>query len=123
MIRVVCGVIYKRDKFLITRRKPGIALEGKWEFPGGKIKDSETGLEALKRELLEELGMQVEVLGKIGSNIHHYPNFSIELIAYKCTFIEASFKLTDHDAYEWISKVDISNFDLADADKPFIDLI
>ena len=59
MIRVVCGIIYKDDKILLTRRKKGKSLEGFWEFPGGKVEKEETDTVALKRELKEELGPEI----------------------------------------------------------------
>ena len=59
MIRVVCGIIFKDDKILLTRRKKGKSLEGFWEFPGGKVEKEETDTIALKRELKEELGLEI----------------------------------------------------------------
>jgi len=123
MINVVCGVIYQGEKFFIARRKTGIALEGKWEFPGGKIDNDESEECALNRELNEELGMQVKVNNKLGEVIHDYSDITIKLIAYKCDFIAATFALTDHDEYKWVCKQELINYDLADADKPFIDMI
>ena len=104
MIKVVCGIIYNEDnEIFIARRRKGKSMAGKWEFPGGKLEDGEREPECLKRELFEELGMQVEIREKVGENIHHYDTFSIRLIAYRCTFISATYQKTDHDAYVWVS--------------------
>ena len=84
MIRVVCGIIYKDEKILLTRRKKGKSLEGYWEFPGGKVEECETDKSALERELNEELGLSVSELNYFSENKHEYETFSIHLIAYKC---------------------------------------
>ena len=123
LINVVCGIIKKDAKIFIARRAKHESMAGKWEFPGGKVENFETETQALKRELNEEFGMKVEVDEYLGSNIHTYHNFRIKLIAYKCEFISASFELTDHDKFEWISKENLNNYDLTEADIPIIDLI
>jgi len=118
LIKVVCGIIFKDGKVLICRRKPEKSLGGYWEFPGGKIEDGESNEESLNRELLEELGMKVDVKNYFRTNIHTYEKFTIELIAYKCHFIHANYKLTDHDTYKWVSVKDLKNINLAPADIP-----
>lgn len=124
MIQVLCGIITNsEDKIFIARLKPGKYMAGKWEFPGGKLEEGESEESCLQRELLEELGMKVEVGEKLGHNEHQYPAFSIRLIAYQCTFVEASYELTDHDTYEWVKKEELTQYDLAEADVPLIDLI
>ncbi len=122
-IKVVCGIIFKNDKVFICRRKPEKSLGGYWEFPGGKIEASETPEQSLERELNEELGMKVTVLEHFANNIHDYGNIKIELIAFKCRFIEANFQLTDHDLIEWIDAKDLSNIKLAPADIPIAKLV
>lgn len=122
-IKVVCGIIYSGDKIFIARRKKGKSMEGYWEFPGGKIEDGESEKSALIRELHEEFGMKLTVQERIGENLHQYDDFTIRLIAYKCLFKEASFELTDHDAYEWVGRNDLSEYQLAPADLPLIGLI
>lgn len=124
MITVLCGIISNSEgQIFIARRKPGKSVEGKWEFPGGKLEQGESEPECLQRELLEELGMRVRVGDKLGVNKHHYENFSIRLIAYKCEFISATYVLTDHDTYLWVKTEELLSFNLADADVPFITLI
>jgi len=118
IIKVVCGVIFNNGKVFICRRKQEKALGGFWEFPGGKIEDGENEFESLFRELLEELGMKVHVRHHLKTVIHHYDNISIELIAFVCDFIEASYILTDHDDFIWLDIAEIKRYNLAPADIP-----
>jgi 8-oxo-dGTP diphosphatase len=118
IIKVVCGIVFDKEKILICRRKPTKSLSGYWEFPGGKIETGESNKLSLSRELKEELGMKVEIKGFFKNNIHDYGKFKIELIAYICIFIDADFELTDHDALEWINIDDLNNWNLAPADIP-----
>ncbi|WP_053970231.1 (deoxy)nucleoside triphosphate pyrophosphohydrolase [Mangrovimonas sp. ST2L15] len=101
-MNVVCGVIFKDNHVFIARRKQGKSLEEKWEFPGGKIENKESEKEALSPELFEELGMQVEIKKRIGSFPYQFEEVTINLIGYSCDFVSASFKMTDHDSYEWL---------------------
>ncbi|HPF12489.1 MAG TPA: (deoxy)nucleoside triphosphate pyrophosphohydrolase [Flavobacteriaceae bacterium] len=119
MIQVVCGLILNNNgKILICRRKREKFLEGYWEFPGGKVEEGETPQKTLKRELKEELKMEVEIDIFFATNIHDYSDFTIELISYLCTFIEAEFEMTDHDRFEWVLPKDLLNWKLAPADIP-----
>jgi 8-oxo-dGTP diphosphatase len=55
--------------------------------------------------------------------VHRYDTFSIQLIGYRCTFISATFALTDHDAYEWVVPEQLTDFNLAAADIPFVEQV
>jgi 8-oxo-dGTP diphosphatase len=123
MIDVVCGIIFKSGKVFIARRRPDKSLGGYWEFPGGKIELEETNEEGLKRELREELGMEVEVTTFIAENEHEYDTFKIRLIAYHCKFQSATMNMTDHDAFEWVSIQDLEHYRLAPADIPLIQYV
>lgn len=116
ILKVVCGIIKKDDRIFIARRKPEKTLGGYWEFPGGKIEEKEDPEKALVRELREELGMEIHIINYFESKIHHYPNFSIELIAYECEFKSASFKLTDHDEFKFVQVKDLVNYKISPAD-------
>ena len=116
IVKVVCGIIWSDGKIFIAKRKSDKSQGGFWEFPGGKIENNEDPEIALTRELNEELGMQVRVVKYFGKNIHHYETLSIELIAYECQFISASFNLTDHDEYCFVSSKDLINYKIAPAD-------
>jgi mutator protein MutT len=72
MIRVVAGIIEQNGRVLICQRRTGGTFGGKWEFPGGKMRPSETPREALERELHEELGAR-STIGEIAAIVrHHY---------------------------------------------------
>ena len=123
MIKVVCGIIYKDGKIFIARRKPHKSMGGLWEFPGGKIEEGEEYADSLKRELQEELEMQVEVNDFLMENIHNYDTFSIKLIAFNCEYISAKMKLVDHDQFKWVSPDELLSFELAPADIPIAEMI
>jgi 8-oxo-dGTP diphosphatase len=117
-IKVVCGIIYDGDKVFLCRRNPNKSLGGYWEFPGGKIEMGETPQSALERELKEELEMQVTVNDFFKTEVHQYEKFRIELISYKCKFINSTYRMIDHDAYEWVKVNDLNFWNLAPADIP-----
>jgi 8-oxo-dGTP diphosphatase len=120
IIKVVCGIIWKDDKVFIARRKQGKSLAGFWEFPGGKPELNETLEQALVRELDEELGMKVNVSFAFGNNVHHYETFSIELIAFVCSFISTNNTSIDHDKVAFVTPEDLSNYQIAPADIYFV---
>jgi 8-oxo-dGTP diphosphatase len=121
MLTVLCGIVYNaQNEIFIARRAPHKAMAGKWEFPGGKLEPGEDHHTALQRELEEELGMRVTVKDYLGTSVYQYPDFKIELIAYTCDFISATYHLTDQDRYAWVSKTELLDYDLTAADKPFL---
>lgn len=123
IIKVVCGVIYDNDKVFICRRREGKSLSSFWEFPGGKVEQNETDQIALKRELQEELEMEINIIGFVGQSNHDYGSFQIELYGYECDLINYKGKLTDHDAYEWVDIAKLGEFKIAPADIPLIQMI
>jgi 8-oxo-dGTP diphosphatase len=72
VIIVAAGVLVENRRVLLTRRKPGTHLAGAWEFPGGKVQAGEDPREALRRELKEELGLEVVVGEIVDVTFHRY---------------------------------------------------
>lgn len=122
-IKVVCGIIWKDGKILIARRKAEKSMGGYWEFPGGKLEKNEHPEKALIRELEEEIGMKVNILQYIGSKVHHYPTFSIELMAYHCDFIDAAFQLADHDETAFVNPKELKKYKITPADLFIVDAL
>src|SRR5213594_556214 len=82
---IVVGVLLRGNRVLVTRRREGTHLAGTWEFPGGKIKPGEEHESALRREVLEELGVQFEKATLIHRQHHVYTEREVDLHFYLCT--------------------------------------
>ena len=127
---VVCAIIYNdENKIFCTKRGPGRALEGKWEFPGGKVEKDETHEETIVREIKEELNSIVKPIKYIGlssyeyHNLYPYDDFSITLYAYICKLISGDLTLSEHTDSKWVTVEEMKNMDFAEADKPLIELL
>lgn len=121
MINVAAAIIEKDGKFLIAKRKKGKHLEGKWEFPGGKIEANETPEKCLERELKEEFGILVKVGDFFAENQFNYGDREIRLHGYKVDYITGDFLLNDHEEIRWVTNNEFSQFDFAEADLSLVE--
>ncbi len=116
-IRVVAGVFEKGGRILIAKRKKNSSLGGKWEFPGGKLEDGETPQECLKRELMEEFGIESKVGDFICSTRHPLNcQTTIDLSVYKVKHVSGEFCLYDHEEIRWIGRAELNHYDFPEAD-------
>ncbi len=100
-IHVVAAILVKDHKILIAKRGYG-EFKGMYEFPGGKIEEGETPEEALKRELLEEMNVHIEV-DSFFYHVHYvYPDFILEMDCYLCFLLDEQITLYEHLDYHWI---------------------
>ncbi len=121
MTQVVAAIIKKENKYLLARRAKHKVHGGKWEFPGGKIDLYETPEQAVQRELYEEFKVKTETLKHLVSITHDYKDFKIELMAFESVVTEGDFELNDHDQIAWLSLEEISDYELAEADRELVD--
>lgn len=84
---VTAAVIWRADRVLIARRPSRGLLGGLWEFPGGKLEPGETLPEGLRREIAEELTVEVAVGAELGVYRHAYTHFKVVLHAFACTLV------------------------------------
>ncbi|SEL49567.1 (deoxy)nucleoside triphosphate pyrophosphohydrolase [Parapedobacter koreensis] len=120
---VVAAIILHEEHILCVQK--GIAkysyVSYKYEFPGGKVEADESHQTALRRELWEELSLDIHV-GKLYHTVFHaYPHFHITLSSYLCSAISiATLRLTEHIDYRWLLPVALPRLDWAAADLPIV---
>ena len=123
-VRVVAAIIRSRNEngeavALATQRGYGEFKDG-WEFPGGKIEAGETPEEALKREIQEELNMQISVGEKIHTVEFDYPMFHLSMDCFLCETSGEGFELREHEACRWVTREELDLLDWLPADRSLI---
>ena len=121
MKQVTAAVLVKNGKILIARRQADDRQANRWEFPGGTIEPDESPQECLKREMREEFGIEVSVGKYLGESIYHYDHGAITLCAYLTSLVSGKLALKDHSEFRWVSTEQLSDYDFAPADIPFVE--
>ncbi len=121
MITVTCAIIENGGKVLCAQRSELMPLPLKWEFPGGKIEAGEDPEECLKREILEELGIEIIIVERLISNTHTYPyQKSLELVPFRCSIAGGRLDVKEHKQVKWLKRSDLRELDWAEADIPVL---
>jgi len=139
-IHVTCAIIERNGLILAARRSAFMQLPLKWEFPGGKIRTGEDPGECLKREIREELALDVDIAGELAPAAHHCPDFIVTLYPFICKAKTSGFKLAEHAEAAWFQPnrparlngakpaqqslihLGLAGLDWAEADLPVLDV-
>ena len=120
-IVVVAGALLdEQGRVLIAARPPGKHMAGRWEFPGGKIVDGESPEMALRRELSEELGIEVRRCRFEMSLVHAYPDREVELLFHVVEEWSGTPESLEGQALRWVPIAALDDEDILEADLPFI---
>lgn len=119
-IKVSCAIIFEGTKLLACQNSSFARHPLKWEFPGGKIEENESEIECLKRELKEELAVEVEVVKKHTSIFYNYDDFRLELIPFEVRIRKHAPIAKVHDKIKWIKLATIDQLDWAETDRELI---
>jgi 8-oxo-dGTP diphosphatase len=121
MKRVTAAILIKDTKILIAKRKADDRQANKWEFPGGTVEKNESPEKCLKREMQEEFGIEVSVGRFLGESTYHYDHGSIKLLVYLTYLVSGKLAPKDHSEFQWVSTQQLSDYDFAPADIPFVE--
>jgi len=117
-IQVVGAAIRDGDRILAAQRSSSMKLPLKWEFVGGKIEKGETHQQALKREVMEELGAVIEVKDYIATGFSEMGETRITLHVYAAILLEGIPIAKEHAQLRWIEINKLNELDWAEADIP-----
>ena len=121
MIRVVAGIIEQDGRVLICRRQAGKIFAGKWEFPGGKMRASETPRQALARELREELGVAPSIGDLLYVVRHRYAEMNATVhIAFFSAALEGAARNLAFEEIVWVRRAELPRYDFLAADRQLI---
>jgi A/G-specific adenine glycosylase len=115
--QVTAAVIHQAGQYLLAKRPSGVLLGGMWEFPGGKLEEGETLPEALKREICEELNLEIEVGDQLGTFQHAYTHYSVTLHAFSCCKISEDFQLKYHTDAAWVAPGELKSYPMGKLDR------
>lgn len=121
-LTVVAAVVERGGRFLVTRRRPGVHLEGYWEFPGGKCEAAEAHDACLRREMSEELGVGTRIGDLILETSHDYADHTVTLHFYRCEIDQEPRPLLKQ-AIKWATRAELGALEFPPADAELIRML
>jgi 8-oxo-dGTP diphosphatase len=115
---VVAGAMIAGRKLLVAQRDRPPELAGMWELPGGKVAPGECDVDALTRELREELGVEVAVGERLGSDVALSETMTLR--AYRVRCIEGTPRADEHRALRWVTVTELDELDWVPADRGWL---
>lgn len=119
---VSAAIIVENKKILCVQRNKGKYdyISYKYEFPGGKLEEGENEEDALKREISEELNLEIDVAEKFLVVTHQYLDFDLTMHSYLCKANTEKLVLKEHIDAKWLFKNELIELDWAAADLPIV---
>jgi 8-oxo-dGTP diphosphatase len=120
-VEVVAGLIFEQRRLLVCQRNAQSAFPLKWEFPGGKVEADELHAEALRRELKEELGIDVHQLSEFFRHKHVYPNLAkVNLRFFRIIDYSGQVKNLVFQQIKWVPIEELLKLDFLEGDLPLV---
>ncbi len=121
-IRVVAAEIERKGAFLITQRRPEAELPMLWEFPGGRVREAESDVEALRRCIRDRLGVEVQVGHELLHVSHAYEGYALDLVVFRCAISGEPQPIRVH-ALAWVAPDDFIHYPFPKADQQTVDAL
>ena len=120
---VVAAIIIKNGKYFIAQRNRNKHMGLSWEFPGGKVEKGETFEIALKREIKEELNINITINNKLSEENYKDEKINVKLHYFLCSHTSGEIYLNEHEDSAWITKNEFKNYNFAEGDSDIINLL
>ena len=122
-LMVAAAIIHHNGRVLIAQRRKDSHMGLKWEFPGGKIEPGEDVAACLKREIKEELDLEIEVEQELTVVEHQYEEKKVILHCHWCRYLEGEAKTRECRDFKWVNVDEMKSYDFAEADRPVVQLL
>ena len=119
-IPVAAGILVRGERILICQRQRSDPYGLQWEFPGGKLHTGESGEQALRRELEEELGIEAEIGQEIFRLRHRYPDRHVEVVFFRVICFRGEPRNRVFEAIAWAPRGDLPGYDFLEADRDLV---
>ena len=121
MTRAAVGILRENGRVLVCQRKKNSRYELKWEFPGGKVESGESAQDCVKRELREELSIEVERIGDIKSQVNRYDDGGHFDVTY-CFVLQFSGRPVNNafEEIRWVTLAELRSMDILEGNKAFV---
>lgn len=121
-IPVACALIFRKAKVLAAKRSHDMSQGGFWEFAGGKLESGESPQNCLKREIMEELNIQISVLMEMNPHEFSYSiHKTILLMPFLCRWKSGDIWLAEHEQVRWLEYHELQDLNWAPADRPIVE--
>ncbi len=121
---VLVGLVAGADgRWLVNRRRPGTHMAGFWEFPGGKCRPDESRFDALRRELEEELGIEVVSATPLLELVHEYPEKTVLLDVWRVQAFRGEVAGREGQECRWVTVHELGAIGLLPADRPIVEAL
>lgn len=110
----------EQGQILIDKRRKQGMHGGFWEFPGGKIEPGETIAACIEREIIEELGIVIEVGASLMTIEHDYTKFTVTLCVHNCRYVSGEPQTLECDEIRWVTLDELDQFTFPKANEQII---
>lgn len=123
MVESVAAVLLCNNQVLVAQKEPSHKLAGLWEFPGGKLETDETSMEALKREMLEELSITIDTATPLKDYCYELPQYRLHIQVYVVETWSGLIDLTEHAECRFVTKVELEGLPFVPSDFPAREMV
>lgn len=123
VLDVAIGIVLSEGRVLIARRKEGVHMGGYWEFPGGKIEGGETAEGCVKREMREEVGLEVRVTKELAQIEYEYGGRRVRLWPFICEVVSGEARANEAGEVRWVLVGELKDFRMPEANGGLVEIL